>query len=131
MRYLLDSNLSHRVAASLREAGLDAEHVRDHGLQHTSDAEIMRFARDRGLVIVSEDTDFGQLLAEQRAASPSFVLLRTYEPLTPDEQTQVLVANLPAVQADLERGAIVVVERNRIRVRQLPVLPPIPQQRAD
>lgn len=62
-------------------------------------------------------------------ATPSFVLLRTYEPLTPDEQAAVLLANLPRLRADLEQGAIVVIERSRLRVRRLPVLPPKPEQR--
>lgn len=126
MRLLVDSNLSHRVARQLRDAGFDATHVREHDLQHSTDITILQFAREQSMVVVSEDTDFGQLLAEERAATPSFVLLRTYEPLAPDEQVAVLVANLPAVQDDLERGAIVVVERHRIRVRQLPV--PGPQR---
>lgn len=129
MKLLLDSNLSHRVARRLRDGGLDADHVRDHGLQHDSDATIMQFARERSLVIVSEDTDFGELLAHQRAVAPSLVLLRTYEPMTPDEQAAVLLANLPAVVDLLDQSAIVVVERTRMRVRRLPLLPTVPGQR--
>jgi hypothetical protein len=60
---------------------------------------------------------------------PSFVLLRTYEPMAPDDQAAVLLANLPRLYDDLEQGAIVVIERSRLRVRHLPVLPPIPEQR--
>lgn len=130
MRLLLDSNLSHRVARRLIEAGFEAQHVRDFTLQHATDVEILAFARERSFVVLSEDTDFGALLAEQRAATPSFVLLRTYDPMTPDEQAAVLAANLPAVLVDLEHGAIVAVERGRIRVRCLPMLPPIPDQRS-
>lgn len=129
MKFLLDSNLSHRVAQLLCDAGLDAVHVRDKGLQHATDLVIMEFARQHAFVLVSEDTDFGELLARQRSATPSFVLLRTYEPLTPDEQAAVLLANLPRFRADLDQGAIVVIERSRLRVRRLPVLPPIPEQR--
>ena len=61
--------------------------------------------------------------------TPSFVLLRTYEPMTPDDQAAVLLANLPRLYDDLEQGAIVVIERSRLRVRRLPVRPPIPEQR--
>ena len=129
MKFLLDSNLSHRVAQLLCEAGLDAAHVRDKGLQHATDSVILEFARQHGFVLVSEDTDFGELLAQQRTAAPSFVLLRTYEPLTPDEQAAVLLANLPRLRADLDQGVIVVIERSRLRVRRLPVLPPVPEQR--
>jgi predicted nuclease of predicted toxin-antitoxin system len=80
-------------------------------------------------VIVSEDTDFGELLAQQCTVVPSFVLLRTYEPMTPDKQVTVLLANLPRLRDDLDQGAIVVIEQSRLRVRRLPVLPPIPEQR--
>lgn len=129
MKLLLDSNLSHRVAQLLRDAGVDAAHVRDSDLQHATDSVILEFARQHSLVLVSEDTDFGELLARQRTLAPSFVLLRTYEPMSPDEQAAVLMANLPRLRDDLDQGAIVVIERSRLRVRRLPVLPPIPEQR--
>ncbi len=129
MRLILDANISHRVARLLRGADIDAGHVRDHNLQHATDTAILEFARERSLVVVSEDTDFGELLAQQRTAAPSFVLLRTYQPITPDEQAAVLLANLPRVRPDLEQGAIVVIERSRLRLRRLPLLPPIPDQR--
>lgn len=129
MKFLLDSNLSHRVAQLLRHAGIDAAHVRDHDLQHANDSMILKFARQHGFVLVSEDTDFGELLARQCTVAPSFVLLRTYEPMTPDEQAAVLLANLPRMHNDLVQGAIVVIERSRLRVRRLPVLSAIPEQR--
>jgi predicted nuclease of predicted toxin-antitoxin system len=129
MKFLLDSNLSHRVAQLLRDASIDAAHLRDHDLQHATDSVILEFARRHAFVLVSEDTDFGELLARQSAGAPSFVLLRTYEPMTPNDQAAVLVANLPRLYDDLDQGAIVVIERSRLRVRRLPVLPPIPEQR--
>jgi predicted nuclease of predicted toxin-antitoxin system len=63
VRFLLDSNLSHRVAALMRAGGLDAEHVREHGLQAEPDEVILAFALEHGFVVVLEDTDFGKLLA--------------------------------------------------------------------
>lgn len=80
MRLLVDANLSHRVAERLREAGHDAVHVRDVGLRHASDAEILGAAVAWDRVIVSEDTDFGALLAHRRQTRPSFVLPRSVEP---------------------------------------------------
>jgi hypothetical protein len=49
--------------------------------------------------------------------------------MTPDKQATVLLANLPRVRGDLEQGAIVVIERSRLRLRRLPLLPPMPDQR--
>ncbi len=93
MKLLLDSNLSHRVAQLLRDAGIDAAHLRDHDLQHATDSVILEFARQHAFVLVSEDTDFGELLARQCTGAPSFVLLRTYEPMTP-RSTQPLSLSL-------------------------------------
>ena len=95
IRFLLDSNLSHRVAQLLRNAGIDAAHVPDNDLQHATHSITLEFTRQHAVVLVSEDTDFGELLARQCTVVPSFVLLRTYEPMTPDEQAAVLLANLP------------------------------------
>ncbi|MGH3869357.1 MAG: DUF5615 family PIN-like protein [Pseudonocardiaceae bacterium] len=56
MKFLLDSNLSHRVAQLLR----DAAHVRDYDRQHATDLMICEFARQHLFVLISEDTDFGE-----------------------------------------------------------------------
>jgi hypothetical protein len=50
---------------------------------------ILVFARQYSFVLVSEDTDFGALLAQQRTVAPSFLLLRNYEPMTPDERAAI------------------------------------------
>jgi predicted nuclease of predicted toxin-antitoxin system len=92
VRYLPDSDLSHRVAVALRAGGLQSEHVRDHVLQVEPDEVIPGFAREHGLVVVSEDTDFGELLARLRATAPSFVLLGTSGPMPPEEHAALLLS---------------------------------------
>jgi predicted nuclease of predicted toxin-antitoxin system len=58
MKFLLDQNLSHRLISDLLADFPGSRHVREEGLLHASDDEIWRFARDRGFMIVSKDTDF-------------------------------------------------------------------------
>src|ERR1022692_1687229 len=75
MRLLIDANLSPRVAAGLRSAGLDARHVADAGLVTAADEAILEHAAANDLVIISADSDFGELLAASPGAtSPSFWL---------------------------------------------------------
>jgi len=79
MRLLIDANLSPRVAAQLADAGFDAIHVADVGLLTAADEAILEYASARQLVIVSADTDFGELLAASPGrARPSVVLLATF-----------------------------------------------------
>lgn len=81
----------------------------------------MAHAGATGRVIVSADTDFGELLATSGADRPSVVLLRSADRLTPDQQAVVLATNLPAVADDLTAGAVVSIARGRMRVRPLPI----------
>lgn len=124
MRLLIDQNIAQRVAALLRDAGHDAVHVADRGLSAAEDHEILELARAEERVVVSEDTDFGALLAHAGSDTPSFVLLRGADPLAPEDQAALLNANLPSVAEALDEGAIAVFARGRIRVRPLPVHPP-------
>jgi predicted nuclease of predicted toxin-antitoxin system len=121
VRLLIDANLSPRAASMLRSEGHDAIHVGDIGLLGASDEAILTHAAASGQVIISADTDFGELLAVSGASKPSVVLLRSADHLTPDQQAMMLAANLPAVADELETGAVVSIARGRLRVRPLPV----------
>lgn len=79
----------------------------DIGLGTASDFEILERAAADERVIVSSDSDFGTLLARHNRSMPSFVLLRHGNDLTVDQQTALLVANLPLVEDELRRGAVV------------------------
>jgi predicted nuclease of predicted toxin-antitoxin system len=121
VRLLVDANLSPKIAAMLRDGGHDAVHVADIGMLGAADDAILVHAVRSGQVIVSADTDFGELLAVSGATRPSVVLLRSADRLAPDQQAALLTANLPAVAAELGAGAVVSIARGRLRVRPLPV----------
>jgi predicted nuclease of predicted toxin-antitoxin system len=121
MRLLLDANLSPQVADGLRAAGFDAIHVADLGLITASDSAIFDRAVTDDLSVVTADSDFGMLLALRRATSPSVVHLRRVAELPPEAHLALLVANLPAIEPDLARGAIVSLSPTRLAVRDLPI----------
>ncbi len=121
MRFLIDNALSPSIAEGLNKTGHDAVHVRDIGMASSTDIVIMNHALHDNRIIVSADTDFGTLLALNEHTKPSFVLFRRSDK-RPSTLLMQLQANLGQVEKDLEKGAVVVIEDRRIRVRRLPIV---------
>ena len=121
MNFLIDNPLSPRVAVGLRAAGHDAVHVVDYGMHAATDEAIFERAARESRVVVSADTDFGTLLALREATSPSVILFRAASLRRADEQVALILVALPSTEAALRRGAIVILERHRLRLRDLPI----------
>ena len=121
MNLLVDNPLSPRVAEGLRASGHDAVHVLDYRMQAATDEAIFDRAALESRVIVSADTDFGTLLSLRESTSPSVILFRGESPKRAADQVSLILSSLPAVEAALRRGAIVVLERHRLRLRELPI----------
>jgi predicted nuclease of predicted toxin-antitoxin system len=123
MRFLIDNALSPVVAEGLRQADHDALHVRDLGLAVADDVTIFEHAERDQRVIISADTDFGTILAVRNTAMPSVILFRGATTRNPSSQVKLLLANLGEIAPSIERGAVVVLEPQRIRIRTLPISP--------
>ena len=67
MRLLLDQNLSPLLVELLGEAAYNVVHVQSFGLHAATDREILQTALVDDRVIISADTDSGDLLASSNA----------------------------------------------------------------
>ena len=122
MKFLVDMPLSPVVAAKLVEWGHDAVHASKAGLDQASDADILNRAREDARVVVTADLDYPRLLAMTGSKGPGPVLFRggAYSDRESLERPERVLATVPA--SDLST-CIIVIERNRIRRRRLPVRP--------
>jgi predicted nuclease of predicted toxin-antitoxin system len=121
VKLLVDANLSPRIAAAVRAAGFDSVHVAEVGLLTAADDVIFDHAVEHRLAIVTADSDFAQMLALRQAATPSVVQMRHLAELSPDDLAALLVANLPMLLPELEKGVIASLSSNHLRVRGLPI----------
>jgi predicted nuclease of predicted toxin-antitoxin system len=84
------------------------------------DEDILRRGVADQRIIVTLDADFHAHLALSGASSPSVIRFRI-EGLKADEFVVVLKQVIERCRSDLESGAVVSVQANRIRVRRLPI----------
>lgn len=120
MRFLADAGISPRTVEFLNGLGHDAVHVRTLGLQRSPDLKLVDRARADSSVILTFDLDFGDILALGVLDKPSVILLRIT-----DERAESVNRHISTVlserRAELESGALIVVEDTQYRIRRLPI----------
>ena len=119
MKLLIDMNLSPLWVEGLTAEGFDAVHWSTIGKAPATDTEIMEYAAQRGLVVLTHDLDFSAILAASRRARPSVVQIRAADPSFEAIGTAVASA-LRKTSEDLRAGALVTVDPRRVRARILP-----------
>jgi predicted nuclease of predicted toxin-antitoxin system len=121
MKILVDMNLSPRWADFLSGNGIEAVHWSSIGSPDAPDTGIMAYARVHGFVVLTNDLDFGFILAISRSKKPSVIQVRTGA-LGPDRIGGRVLGALKTLSADIEDGAMVTVDPRRVRVHLLPIV---------
>ena len=121
VKFLIDNALPPLLAELLVTAGLDAVHVRTYNMQAASDEAVLARALAEDRAVISADTDFGAILANQAASRPSFVLFRDPNLLAASDYAAALIPALTLLEPELVSGCVAVFRNGRLRVRKLPL----------
>ena len=119
MRFLGDMGVDWRIVQWLQQSGHDGIHLRDQGLQRLPDTGIFDKAYSEARVILTFDLDFGEITAFSRGRIVSVILFRLHNTRTPHVIERL--GSALSLRESLEKGAVVVVEESRCRVRHLPI----------
>ena len=120
MKLLADMGVSQTVVKSLREMGYDAKHLREEGLQCLPDPLIIEKAKVEGRVILTFDSDFGDLMAASQDDLPSVIIfwLKNMLPLFVLSRLQNVVENC---SEELKVSTLAILSDERYRPRCLPI----------
>ncbi len=110
MRLLADENLHVDIVRGLRGAGHEVAFAPSVGLGATDDRDILDYAEQHGLVVVSGDKDFGGLIEFGPLWGRGKVILLRYRLLRVERIVNDILAVLDREQALLDGpGALVLV----------------------
>jgi predicted nuclease of predicted toxin-antitoxin system len=117
MKLFIDENVSRLVVDRLRVDGHDLTLAQDVAFGRP-DRELLALALQLGAIILTEDTDFGELVMREGLPSAGVVLLRLSglaRSLQPNYIAQTLATNSTAID-----GSFTVVTPTNVRIRPLP-----------
>jgi predicted nuclease of predicted toxin-antitoxin system len=75
-------------------------------------------------VILTQDLDFGTILAVTHGAKPSVIQIRS-EDVSPEAAAAIVIVAIRQMTVELEQGALVTVDPQRTRLRYLPLRQPV------
>jgi len=122
MKFLADMGVPLSTVQALREAGHDAAHLRELGLNRLPDPAVFAKGFAEGRVVLTFDLDFSDLLAQTNQRLPSVIIFRLRD-ARPTSVTPRLLSVLLGAAAELEKGAVIIVKDGHYRIRLLPLFP--------
>ena len=113
MRILLDSCVWGKAAQELRSAGHDVEWVGDWG-KDPGDMAILSYANEHQRTLVTLDKDFGELAIVRQMPHKGIIRLAY---IAARKQAEAVLKLIELHHDMLERGAILTVDQNKLRIR--------------
>ena len=120
MKILVDMNLSPSWADFLTGKGIEAVHWSFIGSPDAPDSEIMTYAKEHDFTIMTNDLDFGYILAITHGNKPSVIQIRIGV-LGYDRIGSIVLNAINLITADIEKGALVTIDPRKTRVTLLPL----------
>jgi predicted nuclease of predicted toxin-antitoxin system len=120
MRILLDMNVSPLWVDLLVPHAHDVLHWSKVGSSNETDVNIMAWAQAKGYVVMTNDLDFGEVLAITHRQKPSVIQLRDGRN-DPVKMLPTLIAALSTCSRELEEGALISIDHARPRLKLLPL----------
>ena len=118
MRFIIDADLPRSVSQVIDAYGHEAVDVRDIGMMSAGDEDIVQYANDEKLCLLSADLGFADLRRYPPSRYHGIVIMRLPRHATTSFITRLLSAFLARIDTFPElRGRLAIVELGRVRFR--------------
>ncbi len=120
MKFLLNMNIPRIFGEKLTQLGFECTHIGDRNMAKSPDYEIVEIARNKKEVIITNDLDYGHLLAISGMSSPSVIIFRLRNNHT-ENMFECFTRAWSSIEGALENGAIIILDDHVMRIRKLPI----------
>jgi predicted nuclease of predicted toxin-antitoxin system len=114
---LADENFPQASYKFLKEKGYDILHITDVGLASIPDQEVIEFSIEEDRVIITFDSDFGELIFKLDY-KPKGVIYFRWKSFRPSEPGQYIDEVIEEGIIDFE-GFVTVIDRDKVRQRKI------------
>ena len=119
LKFFLDENLSHETAAFLRSLGYDTKTVAQFGLQGAEDAKIAEKAAQEKRILVTLDSDFGEIFYFATKKNLWIVVLKIRNQTVESvNSTLWRLLNTAILERKALHNTLLIVEEGKVRVRR-------------
>ena len=116
MKFLANENFPKASFDILLEEGYDIEHIGETN-PSVSDEEVMKIAQEEGRIIITFDSDYGELVFKMGIPTVGVVFLRIKD--FPPELPAQLIMDLIQMEEVFIEGYFTVLDEGRLRQRKI------------
>jgi len=120
LAFLANMNISPLTVEELRKLGWDIVRIPEVIDRKSKDADILAYARNHNMVVITQDLDFSMILAIGGHTKPSLINLRL-ENARPDFVTSRIIDVVSVMERELKQGVVVTIDETSARYRDLPI----------
>jgi predicted nuclease of predicted toxin-antitoxin system len=117
-RFLIDEDLPLSLSHFLRQKGHTAEHIIELGQRGAPDGRVFALAQEHKAILVSRDTDFGNVLQFPLGSHGGIVVVRFPSETQSRVVVEAVAEALTTIEEAVFAGALMVVEPGRMRIRR-------------
>ena len=117
MKFLIDADCPRSIATTLKMLGHEAKDIRDFN-SSASDQEIYELIKIESRILITRDTDFGNILRYPVTSNCGIVLLRVYL-LNVDEIIKLITDIFSRIPEKDLLGSLTVARKGRYRIRKI------------
>ena len=116
MKFLIDADCPRSIEKSLKESKYDVSDIRDIK-PNATDQEIYELIKRDSLILITRDTDFGNILRYPVAPNYGIILLRVHL-LSPHDIVSIINDVISRISEKELLGSLTVVRKNRYRIHR-------------